>query len=97
MRFYDMKKITVIASLLVVFTACKKVELHPNNVNSEPVKRQMNCITPVDSPTKGSNSNSLGSGTSVTTTTDSPGPITGNPSGGEITDPLRKKDQKDNK
>lgn len=93
MRFYDMKKITLIASLLIVFTACQKADIRPRTVSSESSTEELKSISS-SSDTQdpnGGNSNALGGGTdpSVDPPTD--------PNGGDITDPLRKKDQKDNK
>jgi hypothetical protein len=100
MRFYDMKKITLIASLLLVFAACQKADIRPRTGGcTEPETEVKNLSTGTSgSSYEGSgNPNALGgngSGTDVNPTVDPNAP---DPDGGDITDPLRKKDQKDNK
>ena len=100
MRFYDMKKITLIASLLLVFAACQKADIRPRTGGcTEPeteVKSLSNRNSKPSSEGAGNPSalSSSGTGTDANPTTD---PNTPDPSGGDITDPLRKKDQKDNK
>ncbi|MNV27143.1 hypothetical protein D3C71_1182810 [compost metagenome] len=94
MHLCDMKKITVIASLLILFTACEKAEIRPNTRTSESTLEVKRSANP--------NVNSGGDGSSSVNSTTNPtvDPGTSNPTdpaGGEITDPLRKKDQKDNK
>lgn len=91
MRLYDMKKITLIASLLVVFTACQKADIRPRTAGSESISEMKSLST--DSPSDGGNPNALGGGTENPTVD----PNNPDPNGGDITDPLRKKDQKDNK
>ncbi len=66
-----MKKITLIASLLIVFTACQKADIRPRTVSPESTEEMKSLSTDTPDPT--------------------------DPNGGDITDPLRKKDQKDNK
>jgi hypothetical protein len=86
-----MKKITIIASLLILFSACQKADIHPNTRVSEdftPEAKNLLIETPDGGNT--SNDNSIGSGSNPTVDPN-------NPEGGDITDPLRKKDQKDNK
>ncbi|WP_148235393.1 hypothetical protein [Fluviicola taffensis] len=89
-----MKKITIIASLLVVFAACQKADIHPNTRSSEnSVGSPTKCLTPELKNGAGSNSgNTLSTGTG--TVIDSTNPDV-SPEGGDITDPLRKKDKKD--
>lgn len=100
MRFYDMKKITLIASLLLVFAACQKADIRPRTGGcTEPETEVKSLSTEIPAPTSEGvgNPNALsgsGTGTDVNPTVD---PNTPDPSGGDITDPLRKKDQKDNK
>ncbi|WP_300356288.1 hypothetical protein [Fluviicola sp.] len=87
-----MKKITLIASLLIVFTACQKADIRPRTVSpasSQELKSNSSQDTP--NPNSG-NPNTLGGGSDS-----SVDPNTPDPNGGDITDPLRKKDQKDNK
>lgn len=89
-----MKKITIIASLLIVFTACEKADIRPRtecgtaNPEIQAISQDGSTGTTVGSP------NALGS-PETTTTVDPNDPE--DPNGGDITDPLRKKDQKDNK
>lgn len=91
MCFYDMKKITLIASLLIVFTACQKADIRPRTVSPDSTEEVKSLS--LDTPdSNGGNPNALG-GSSEST---DPGDPT-DPNGGDITDPLRKKDQKDNK
>lgn len=106
MHLCDMKKITVIASLLVLFTACEKAVIRPNTTRdseptlettraaqaSRPTQASRSAADP-NGGSEGGDSGTLGTGTSTT----GPGTPNPDPSGGEITDPLRKKDQKDNK
>lgn len=92
MRFYDMKKITLIASLLIVFTACQKADIRPRTVSSESTEELKSLSSDSQDPNSG-NTNALGGDTDPTV---DPGNPT-DPNGGDITDPLRKKDQKDNK
>lgn len=98
MYLSDMKKITVIASLLIVFTACEKADIRPNSTSStEPAAalKRGGCTDPGTNPnTAGDDSEAIGSGGNPTVDPNSPNP---DPNGGDITDPLRKKDQKDNK
>lgn len=78
-----MKRIFVIAVLFLSVTACEKAVIQPN--------------TPDTKPTYSTKSGD-GGNTTTTSSTDpntSGSPDTGD--GGAITDPLRKKDQKDNK
>lgn len=93
-----MKKITIIASLLVVFTACQKADIRPRTVSTEPTPEMKSISQETSTGTNVGTPNALSSGGSETTTTtvdpNNPG---GDPNGGDITDPLRKKDQKDNK
>ncbi len=91
MRFYDMKKITIIASLLVVFTACQKADIRPRTGSMEPGSEVKSLSVETPTPT-GENPNSLGGSDGTTVDPNNP-----DPNGGDITDPLRKKDQKDNK
>lgn len=93
MRFYDMKKIALIALLLVVFTACQKADIRPRTICSEPTP-EMKSLS-VENPTNGENPNALGGDSDSNPTVDPNNPS--DPEGGDITDPLRKKDQKDNK
>lgn len=101
MRFYDMKKITFIAVLLVVITACEKADIRPRTrgcmepTTTEEAKNLTN-ETPVPTSEGTGNPNAIGGGG---TNTDNPtvDPNTPDPNGGDITDPLRKKDQKDNR
>jgi hypothetical protein len=86
-----MKKITLIASLLIVFTACQKADIRPRTVSPESTEEMKSLSTDTPDP-NGGNPNSLGGGPE----TADPGNPT-DPNGGDITDPLRKKDQKDNK
>lgn len=102
MHLCDMKKITVIASLLILFTACEKADIRPNVQSSEPTVESRRSAIPTTGSRDGgstSSANSLNAGRTGSTSAD---PGTSNPTdpaggGGEITDPLRKKDQKDNK
>jgi len=99
MRFYDMKKITLIASLLVVFTACQKADIRPRTGCTEPTP-EMQRISVKNGNSSTSNTggqNSLGGGSDSNNPTVDPNNPTPDPNGGDITDPLRKKDQKDNK
>ncbi|WP_341903049.1 MULTISPECIES: hypothetical protein [Fluviicola] len=90
-----MKKITIIASLLIVFTACQKADIRPRTQcgtetpEMQRISQNGSTGTTVGSP------NALGGSETTTTTVDPNDPE--NPNGGDITDPLRKKDQKDNK
>ncbi len=99
MRFYDMKKITLIALLLVVFTACEKADIRPRThgcmepTTTEELKNLTN-ETPGSTNDGSGNANAIGGGGGTTTGNPTVDP---DPNGGEITDPLRKKDQKDNK
>ena len=100
MRFYDMKKITLIASLLLVFAACQKADIRPRTgacTEPETEVKSLSRGTSTTSSEGTGNPNALGGnggGTDVNPTVDPNAP---DPSGGDITDPLRKKDQKDNK
>lgn len=96
MRFYDMKKITIIASLLVVFTACQKADIRPRTSSMEPGSevKSLSIETPATADGENANPNSLGGSDGANPTVDPNNP---DPNGGDITDPLRKKDQKDNK
>lgn len=90
-----MKKITVITSLLILFTACEKADIRPNARCSEPTVEASRSADPSDNSGDGGGSGSLTTGTNPTV---DPGTTNPNdPAGGDITDPLRKKDQKDNK
>lgn len=93
-----MKKITTIASLLILFAACQKADIHPRvgctDDTSEAKRLGPATQTPV--PTGSGDVNSLGGGNSSSPTVDPNNP-SGDQGGGDITDPLRKKDQKDNK
>jgi hypothetical protein len=93
-----MKKITIIASLLVVFTACQKADIRPRTACGEPTPEMQRISEESSTGSNVGNPNALSSGGSETTTTtvDSSNPG-GDPNGGDITDPLRKKDQKDSK
>lgn len=91
MRFSDMKKITVIALLLVLFSACQKADIRPNTAVSEPTPEMKSLST--DTP----NETETGSSSSLTSETNPVDPNNPSGEGGDITDPLRKKDQKDNK
>nr|WP_294859057.1 membrane lipoprotein lipid attachment site-containing protein [uncultured Fluviicola sp.] len=93
-----MKKIVFIASLLIVFTACQKVDIRPrtecgkSNPEMQRISQDGSTNTTVGTP------NALGGSETTTTTTTTVDPNDPeNPNGGDITDPLRKKDQKDNK
>lgn len=100
MRFYDMKKITLIASLLVVFAACQKADIRPRtNGCMDPATEAKSVSDETASPSNNGNPNALGGGGSGTGSESNPtvDPNNPDPNGGEITDPLRKKDQKDNK
>lgn len=93
-----MKKITAIASLLVVFTACQKADIRPRTAGSEvtpEATRLCPVTTPTPSPSGSGDASSLGGGSGSNPTIDPNNP--GDQGGGDITDPLRKKDQKDNK
>lgn len=89
-----MKKITIIASLLIVFTACQKADIRPRTECGTPTP-EMKSISEDGSGTTVGTPNALGSPETGTPTVDPNDPE--NPNGGDITDPLRKKDQKDNK
>ncbi len=92
-----MKKITIIASLLVVFTACQKADIRPRTSGCmEPTPEAKSLSVETPTPDGTGNPNALGGGGSGT---DNPtvDPNNPDPNGGDITDPLRKKDQKDNK
>lgn len=97
MRFSDMKKITVIASLLILFSACQKADIRPNTAVSEPTP-EMKSIS-VDNPDETETVNNSGSLSSENSNdpNNPNNPNGGDSGGGDITDPLRKKDQKDNK
>lgn len=76
-----MKRIFVIAVLFLSVTACEKAVIQPN--------------TPASNTSMSTKS---GDGSTNTTATDPNNPEDPNSGdGGTITDPLRKKDQKDNK
>lgn len=77
-----MKKLFVIAVLFAGVTACHKADIQPNTTSSSTTM-----------------STKSGDGSTTTTTSSNPNdPSTGDGGdGGTITDPLRKKDQKDNK
>lgn len=76
-----MKKVFVIAVLFLSVTACEKAVIQPN--------------TPASNTTMSTKS---GDGNNTTTTSEPSNPENPNgEDGGTITDPLRKKDQKDNK
>ena len=100
MRFYDMKKITLIALLLVVFTACEKADIRPRTrgcmepTTTEEVK-DLSTETPATTNGGTGNPNALG-GNGNNSGNPTVDPNSPDPEGGEITDPLRKKD-KDNK
>ena len=94
MRFYDMKKITLIASLLVVFTACQKADIRPRTSSMEQGSEVKSLSIETPTTTNGGNPNSLGGSDATNPTVDPNNP---DPNGGDITDPLRKKHQKDNK
>ncbi|MNK09791.1 hypothetical protein D3C87_277690 [compost metagenome] len=99
---HDMKKITAIASLLVLFTACQKADIHPRSEGSE-YTSEIKRLCPKEqtpAPTGSGDVNTLGggSGSGSTSTVDPSNPTNPtDPSNGDITDPLRKKDRKDNK
>lgn len=102
MRFYDMKKITLIASLLLVFAACQKADIRPRTGQGgcmDPSSTEVKNLS-IETPTTEGNGtpNALGgnngTGTESNPTVD---PNSPDPNGGDITDPLRKKDQKDSK
>ncbi len=108
MHLCDMKKITVIASLLILFTACEKADIRPNATTSSEPAIEATRSARAASTTQagrsasdpGDNSDGGDSGSIKTgrnTTVSSPGTSSPDPTGGEITDPIRKKDQKDNK
>jgi|SRR5574343_500208 hypothetical protein len=97
MRFYDMKKITLIASLLVVFTACQKADIRPRTGCTESTPEMQRISVNSDNSSTTGSQNALGGSTEGTTPTVDPNAPTTDPNGGDITDPLRKKDQKDNK
>jgi hypothetical protein len=91
-----MKKITIIASLLIVFTACQKADIRPRHTCGEESTPEMQRISESNSDgTTVGTPNALSGSETGTTTVDPNDPE--NPNGGDITDPLRKKDQKDNK
>jgi hypothetical protein len=90
-----MKKITIIASLLVLFTACQKADIRPRAGYAEPTP-ELKSISGNDSPNS-ETPNSIGGQPDSSTPTVDPNNPTGGPNEGEITDPLRKKDQKDNR
>ena len=95
-----MKKITIIASLLVVFTACQKADIRPRTACGEPTPEMQRISEESSTGTNAGTPNAVsssGSETTTTTTTVDPNNPGGDPNGGDITDPLRKKDQKDNK
>ncbi|MDR0801346.1 hypothetical protein [Fluviicola sp.] len=88
-----MKKITIIASLLILFTACKKVDIHPNTtINPESVVEASRSANPNENSGDDGGSSSLTTGTNSTADPNNP-----DPEGGGITHPSRTKDQKDNK
>lgn len=96
MYLCDMKKITVLASLLILFSACEKADIRPNATRaSEPASElKRACSNPgTNTSHAGDDAGSLGTGTNPTIDPNAPS----DPNGGDITDPLRKKDQKDNK
>lgn len=108
MHLCDMKKITVIASLLVLFTACEKADIRPNATRSSESSEstieqtraaQLSRPTQAGRSAADPNTNSGGGESgSLNGTNSTAGPGTNpDPIGGEITDPIRKKDQKDNK
>jgi hypothetical protein len=104
MRFYDMKKITLIALLLVVFTACEKADIRPRTRGCmEPTTteeaKSLSGETPAPTYDETGNPNALGGGGNGSDNPTNPtvDPNSPDPTGGDITDPLRKKDQKDNK
>lgn len=92
-----MKKITIIASLLVVFTACQKADIRPRTAGSDvtPEATRFCPAGQTPTPSGSGDAGSLGGGSGPTPTVDPNNP--GDQGGGDITDPLRKKDQKDNK
>lgn len=92
-----MKKLFVISLLLLGFTACHKADIKPNT--SAGSFEQKSAITSNGGETSGNSSidgNSTSSST-TTTTTSSTNPNSGETTDGTITDPLRKKDQRDNR
>ena len=89
-----MKKITIIASLLVVFTAGQKADIRPRTTCS-PEATRLCPAGQTPTPSGSGDASSLGGGSGTTPTVDPTSP--GDQGGGDITDPLRKKDQKDNK
>ena len=98
-----MKKITTIASLLILFAACQKADIHPRIEGSENNTSKANrpCTNKTPSPTGSGDASTLGggsnSGSNPTIDPNNPNNPSPDPNGGDITDPLRKKDQKDNK
>jgi len=97
MRFYDMKKITIIASLLVVFTACQKADIRPRTSSVEPGSEVKSLSIGTPANDENANPNALGGSGGTDATNPTVDPNNPDPNGGDITDPLRKKDQKDNK
>lgn len=100
MRFYDMKKITLIASLLLVFAACQKADIRPRTGGCTEPESEVKSLSRGTSTTSSEGigtPNALGGSGTGTDSNPSVDPNTPNPDGGDITDPLRKKDQKDNK
>ncbi|MNJ83804.1 hypothetical protein D3C87_12290 [compost metagenome] len=95
MHLCDMKKITVIASLLILFTACEKADIRPNTTRGSEQTLEVKRSAGSDVNPDGNNSDPLSTGTTPTVDPGTSNPS--DPAGGEITDPLRKKDQKDNK
>lgn len=93
MRFYDMKKITLIATLLVVFTACQKADIRPRTVSADSTP-EMKSLSEDGGSVNSGTPNALDGDPGSNPTVDPNNP---DPNGGDITDPLRKKDQKDNK
>lgn len=95
-----MKKITIIASLLIVFTACEKADIRPRTQCGAPTPEMKSISENGSGGTTVGTPNALGDGGGSETnpTVDPNDPNNpNNPNGGDITDPLRKKDQKDNK
>ncbi len=108
MHLCDMKKITVIASLFILFTACEKADIRPNTPRSSestestvettraaqlsrPTQAGRSAADP-STNSGGGDAGSLNGASSTAGPGANPDPV-----GGEITDPIRKKDQKDNK
>lgn len=100
MRFYDMKKITLIASLLLVFAACQKADIRPRTGGCTEPETEAKSLSTGSSTTSSEgigSPNALGGGGTGTDSNPTVDPNAPDPDGGGITDPLRKKDQKDNK